>query len=83
MDISLDEIKADLKRGRMRLANIHWLVEQVEQQREQIQELKNKTRFKCYLDMAQENLALEEGLKRVQEQRDHYKKAYEACIKAI
>lgn len=69
----LSEIKADIKRGRLRLANINWLVTELESQREINKELKQKSRYKNYMDMAKENLALEEGLKRTRAQRDYYK----------
>ncbi len=69
----LSEIKADIKRGRLRLANINWLVTELENQKEINKETKQKSRYKNYIDMAKENLALEEALKRTRSQRDYYK----------
>ncbi|MEH7392595.1 hypothetical protein [Bacillus sp. JJ1474] len=56
--------------------------EEVIRLRKIIAELKEKTRFKNYLKIAEENLALEEGLRRTIEQRDHYKKQYETLLQA-
>ncbi|MCS0789542.1 hypothetical protein NX021_15420 [Cytobacillus firmus] len=58
----LSEIKANIKRGRLQLHQIHYLVTELESQRE----------------MAKENLALEEALKRTRSQRDYYKRKFEA-----
>jgi hypothetical protein len=79
----LAEVKADIKRGRLRLADINWLVTEVETQREVVKELRAKTRYKSYMNMAKENYGLEESLKLAREQRDHYKQAYEASKKAL
>lgn len=79
----LAEVKADIRRGRLRIADINWLVTEVESQKQTIKELKTKTRFKSYMDMAKENLALEDSLKNAREQRDHYKQAYEDLMKAL
>lgn len=69
----LSEIKADIKRGRLKLHQINYLVTELENQREINKEIKQKSRFKNYMDMAKENLALEEALKRTRAQRDYYK----------
>ncbi|RBP89373.1 hypothetical protein DFO70_11120 [Cytobacillus firmus] len=69
----LSEIKADIKRGRLPLRSINWLVTELESQREINKEIKQKSRYKNYMEMAKENLALEEALKRTQSQRDYYK----------
>ena len=69
----LSEIKADIKRGRLKLHQINYLVTELENQREINKEIKQKSRFKNYMEMAKENLALEEGLKRTRAQRDYYK----------
>lgn len=69
----LSEIKANLKRGRLPLRDIHWMVTEIENQRNVNKELKQKSRYKNYMDMAKENLALEEGLKLARAQRDYYK----------
>jgi hypothetical protein len=78
----LSEIKADIRRGRLRLESINWLVTELEDQRKINSELKQKTRFKGYMEMAKENLALEEGLKRTRAQRDYYKQQYEKLNKS-
>lgn len=69
----LDEIKADIRAGRIRLQHLDWLVKEVENQRAINKEIKNKVRFKNFMKMAEENLALEESLKNTRLQRDHYK----------
>jgi hypothetical protein len=69
----LSEIKANLKRGRLPLRDIHWMVTEIENQRTINKELKQKSRYKNYMDMAKENLALEEALKCTRSQRDYYK----------
>jgi hypothetical protein len=79
----LEEIKANIRSGRLPLRDMHWLVTEVETQREVVKELRAKTRYKSYMDMAKENLGLEESLKIAREQRDHYKQAYEALKKAL
>jgi hypothetical protein len=83
MDSKIAEIKAQLNRGRMTIPNIEWLVAQYEELNKEIRGLKEKNRFKGYMEMAEENLKLEESLKLAREQRDHYKQAYEAIKKAI
>ncbi|MCM3122758.1 MULTISPECIES: hypothetical protein [unclassified Mesobacillus] len=79
----LEEIKANIIRGRLPLRDMSWLVTEVETQREVVKELLAQTRYKSYMDMAKENLGLEESLKLAREQRDHYKQAYEASRKAL
>ncbi|WLR53575.1 hypothetical protein LC048_13690 [Mesobacillus subterraneus] len=79
----LAEIKHEVRDGRFRLISINWLVTEVETQREVIKELRGKTRYKSYMDMATEKLGLEKSLKLAREQRDHYKQAYEAALKAL
>lgn len=79
----LAEVKADIKWGRLRLADINWLVNEVETQKEKVKELKSKTRFKSYIDMAQENICLEKSLRIAREQRDYYKHAFEAMKKVL
>lgn len=74
----LSEIKADIKRGRLRLESINYLVTELESQREINKELKQKSRYKNYMEMAKENLALEEALKRTRSQRDYYKRKFES-----
>lgn len=74
----LSEIKADIKRGRLRLESINYLVTELESQREINKELMQKSRYKNYMEMAKENLALEEALKRTRSQRDYYKRKFEA-----
>lgn len=74
----LSEIKANLKRGRLPLRDIHWMVTELESQREINKELKQKSRYKNYMEMAKENLALEEALKRTRSQRDYYKRKFES-----
>ena len=74
----LSEIKANIKRGRLQLHQIHYLVTELESQREINKELKQKSRYKNYMEMAKENLALEEALKRTRSQRDYYKRKFEA-----
>lgn len=69
----LSEIKADIKRGRLQIDQIQYLVTELETQRKINKEIKQKSRFKNYMDMAKENLALEEGLKLARAQRDYYK----------
>ncbi|MCM3527869.1 hypothetical protein M4D56_02005 [Cytobacillus oceanisediminis] len=69
----LSEIKANLKRGRLPLRDIHWMVTEIENQRTINKEVKQKSRYKNYMDIAKENLALEEALKRTRSQRDYYK----------
>ncbi|WP_342025752.1 hypothetical protein AADC60_24630 [Cytobacillus pseudoceanisediminis] len=75
----LSEIKADIKRGRLRLESINYLVTELESQREINKELKQKSRYKNYMEMAKENLALEEALKRTRSQRDYYKRKFDAA----
>ncbi|MCM3241305.1 hypothetical protein M3598_00985 [Cytobacillus oceanisediminis] len=74
----LSEIKADIKRGRLRLSSINWLITELESQREINKEIKQKSRYKNYMEMAKENLALEEALKRTRSQRDYYKRKFES-----
>jgi hypothetical protein len=74
----LSEIKADIKRGRLKLHQINYLVTELESQREINKEIKQKSRYKNYMEMAKENLALEEALKRTRSQRDYYKRKFEA-----
>ncbi|QOK28042.1 hypothetical protein IIE26_05060 [Cytobacillus oceanisediminis] len=69
----LSEIKADIKRGRLRLESINYLVTELESQRGINKEIKQKSRYKNYMEMAKENLTLEEALKRTRSQRDYYK----------
>jgi hypothetical protein len=64
------------------LESINWLVTELESQRELNKEIKQKSRFKNYMEMAKENLALEEGLKRTRAQRDYYKQQYEKLNKS-
>lgn len=73
----LQEIKNDLDNGCFSRENIKWLIKTVEHQKEVIRNLQEKTRFKNYMKIAQENLALEEALKMTQEQRDFYKQRCE------
>jgi hypothetical protein len=83
VESKITEIKAQMKRGRMSIPNIEWLVSQYDALKNEIAELKSKNRFQGYMEMAEENLKLEESLKLANEQRDTYKQAYEALKKAI
>ncbi|MDQ0268909.1 hypothetical protein [Cytobacillus purgationiresistens] len=72
----LEEIKSFIKAGRVRLIHINWMVKEIERLRELNRAIKEKSRFKNYLNVVEENLALEESLKKVRAQRDYYKKLY-------
>lgn len=74
----LEQIKQDYGNGQVKLIDLKWLIDTVEVQQQTIGELRSRTRFSSYMEMAEENLKMAKRIEKL----EVVEKAYRAFMSA-
>lgn len=61
----LEQIKKNYNNGQVKLVDLKWLIDTVETQKQTIDDLQSRTRFKSFMNMAEENLKLSQEVERL------------------